>query len=417
MKYFLLIISITLMLIIAPPLASAEQDISVLDSTTEIHFPTALVFMVKAESSSDITRIRLSYQVEKMNFAKVISEAWPEFTPSNQVEARWTWDMRNASLPPSAIIHYWWTIENKNGSKFSTPISTVRFSDNRYNWKDLSSGKVTLFYYESNQSFADELMEATQQALERLATDTGVSLEQPIELYIYANSKDLQGSMVFPREWTGGTAFTQYNIIAIGISPQNLDWGKKALAHELGHIVTHQLTYSPYGANLPTWLDEGLAMHAEGQLDLNLELYLKKAAIQQSLISIRSLSSPFSAKSEDAYLSYAESQSVIEYLLQNYSKDKMAALLNFLKDGTSVDEALSRLYGFDQDGLEQSWHASLSTTLPKQTTERRTQIAMQQGFSTIPIFAAVVLVILGISALTFYLVIWSRRRNKRIHSG
>jgi hypothetical protein len=358
MKHFLLIVLITIMLIAMPLSVSAEQDISVLESTTEIHFPTALVFKVKAESSSDIIRIRLSYQVEKMNFTRVISEAWPEFVPSNQVEARWTWDMRNASLPPSAIIHYWWTIENKNGGKFATPINTVRFNDNRYNWKDLSSGKVKLFYYESNQSFADELMKATQQALERLATDTGVSLEQPIELYIYANSKDLQGSMVFPREWTGGTAFTQYNIIAIGISPQSLDWGKKALAHELGHIVTHQLTFSPYGANLPTWLDEGLAMHAEGQLDLNLELYLKKAAIQQSLISVRSLSSPFSAKSEDAYLSYAESQSIIEFLLQNYSKDKMASLLNLLKNGTSIDEALGQLYSFDQDGLEQLWRAS-----------------------------------------------------------
>ena len=418
MKYFLLIVTIIVLLITMPLAVHAEQEISVLGSTTELHFPTALVFTVKAESSSDITRIRLSYQVEKMNFARVISEAWPEFIPSNQVEARWTWDMRNASLPPSAIIHYWWTLENKNGSKFTTPMNTVRFSDSRYNWKSLSSGKVTLFYYESNQSSADELMKATQQALERLATDTGVRLDKPIELYIYANSKDLQGSMVFPRDWTGGTAFTQYNIIAIGISSQNLDWGRKALAHELGHIVTHQLTFSPYGANLPTWLDEGLAMHAEGELDPNLEVYLKRAATQQSLISIRSLSSPFSAKSEDAYLSYAESQSIIEFLLQNYSKDKMADLLTFLKEGMSTDEALIKLYNFDQDGLDQLWRVSLSTTLPKQTIEQPNPITTtQHGFYPVAIILLAALATLGVSALALGLEEWSYRRYKRIRSN
>lgn len=365
-KIFLSIILIVTLLLI-PNVVHAQENISVLDSSTEGHFPSALVFKLKAESSSDIIRIRLNYQVEKMNFAKVISESWPTFVPSPKVETRWIWDMRNASLPPSATIHYWWTIENKTGNKIVTPVTTIRFTDNRYAWQSLSSGKLTLFYYESNQSVASDLMTAAQQALERLAKDTGVNLEKPVELYIYASSKDLQGSMIFPREWTGGVAFTQHSIIAIGISSQNLDWGKNALAHELGHMVTHQLTFSPYGANLPTWLDEGLAMLAEGKLDVNLLSYLKKAFSQQKLISIRSLSSPFSAKSEEAYLSYAQSQSIVEFLIRNYGKNKMSGLLNLLKEGHSVDEALTVTYGFDQDGLDQLWQEFLKA--PTQQTE------------------------------------------------
>jgi hypothetical protein len=346
--------------LLTPTVVYAQENISVLDSSTENHFPSALVFKLKVESPSDITEIRLNYQVEKMNFAKVISEAWPEFTPSPSVETQWIWDMRNSSLPPSAVVHYWWIIENKSGSKLITPVTTIRFTDNRYSWQSLSSGKLTLYYYESNQSVAQELLTTALQAIDRLAADTGVHLEDPVDLYIYANSKDLQGSMIFPREWTGGVAFTQYSIITIGISSQNLDWGKNALAHELGHMVTHQITFSPYGANLPTWLDEGLAMHAEGQLDANLQSYLKKAIANQKLISIRSLSSPFSAISEEAYLSYAESQSIVEFLIQNYGKDKMSSMLNLLKEGHSIDEALTDVYGVDQDGLDQLWRKSLT---------------------------------------------------------
>ncbi len=357
-KRFLLVFLIIILLAI-PSIVHAGEDISLIDSATENHFPSALVFKMKAESSSDIIRIRLNYQVEKMNFARVVSEAWPEFVPSPRVEARWIWDMRKASLPPSATIHYWWIIENKSGSKLVTTSKTIRFNDNRYNWKSVSSGKLTMHYYELNQSTANELMIASQQAVEKLAEATGVRLEKPVELYIYASSKDLQGSMVFPREWTGGTAFTQHGIIAIGISSQNLDWGKKALAHELAHMVTHQLTFSPYGANLPTWLDEGLAMHVEGELDSSMRSYLKKAVDKQKLISVRSLSSPFSAKSEEAYLSYAQSQSIIEFLLRNYGKDSISNLLRLLKEGYSIDEALTKTYGFDQDGLDSLWGKSL----------------------------------------------------------
>ena len=33
--------------------------------------------------------------------------------------------------------------------------------------------------------------------------------------------------MIYPNEWTGGVAFTQYNIIAIGIGPNDLILGRR----------------------------------------------------------------------------------------------------------------------------------------------------------------------------------------------
>jgi hypothetical protein len=275
--------------------------------------------------------------------------------------------MRNSSLPPSARVFYWWTIENKDGNKIVTPVKSIRFTDDRYSWKSLSSGNLTLYYYEHKQSTANELMAASIQALEKITEDTGVHLEQPVDIYIYASSEDLIGSLIFPREWTGGITFADYSVIAIGISSQDLDWGKDTLAHELGHMVTHQMTFSPYGVYLPTWLDEGLAMLVEGELDPNAQSYLKKATEEHNLISIRSLSSPFSAKSAEAYLSYAQSRSIIGFLVSNYGRDKISTLLNLLKKGYIIDEALTEVYGFDQDGLDQLWQESITT--PTNQTE------------------------------------------------
>jgi hypothetical protein len=125
--------------------------------------------------------------------------------------------------------------------------------------------------------------------------------------------------------------------------------------------MTHQITFSPYGAILPTWLDEGLAMYAEGKPDTYLESVLQKAIAQHKLISVRSLASPFSALPAEAYLSYAESQSLVEFLIQNYGKDKMLQLLSLFKEGNTYDEALTQVYGFDQDGLDTLWQEYITS--------------------------------------------------------
>ncbi len=360
-KWLIPLILVTLLLI-TPPIVRAQEGISLVDSNAEIYFPSALVFKIEAASQSDITRIRLHYQVDKMNYAQVTSEAWPDFTPSTKVETEWVWDMRKATLLTGAVVRYWWTIEDASGDKLITSPEVIRFEDLRYDWQKLTMGQLSLFWYKGSQSFADELMAACQQALERLFKDTGVYPERPISIFVYASTTDLKGAMIFPREWTGGVAFTEYGLIAIGVPTNELDWGKRAVAHELGHMVIHQMTFSPYGAIvLPTWLDEGLAMHAEGKPDTYLESWLKKAINQQKLISVRSLSSPFSAKTEVAYISYAESQSLVEFLIQNYGKDKMLNLLGLLKEGNSCDEAMIEVYGFDQDGLDTLWREYITS--------------------------------------------------------
>jgi len=336
----------------------ADNGISVLDSSVEIHFPSELVFHLEAESHANIVDARLHYQVDKMNYAQVTSEAWPDFTPATRIKTSWTWDMRKVSLPPGATITYWWTIEDADGKTNGTSPSVVHFDDPNYNWQSLTDGELTLFWYEGNDSFAQELMGACEEGLARLTRNIGTYPEKPIKIYIYASAEDLRGAMVFPMEWTGGVAFTEFGIIAIGISPSTLDWGKRALVHELTHLVVHQAIFSPYG-KLPTWLDEGLAMYNEGGLEPYLDSYLQKAISEDKLLSVRSLCSPFSAEPEKAYLSYAQSYSLVEYLLSDYGQDKMLNLLTLFKQGSTYDEALAEVYGFDIDVLDSRWRRRL----------------------------------------------------------
>jgi len=368
------LITSALLLLLSPSLVAAGDDIAVIASDVEVDFPSQAVFTLEAESYVDIVDVCLYYQVDKMNYAEVVSEGWADFTPANRIEANWVWDMENASLPPGAEVTYWWRIEDAAGNQFETSPEVTQFDDDRYPWQSLTvtvpqGGELTLFWYEGGDSFARELMDTCKEGLARLTQDIGTYPERPIKIYIYASTSDLQGAMVFPQEWTGGVAFTEFSTIAIGISPGELDWGKRALVHELTHLVVHQATFSPYG-QLPLWLDEGLAMHNEGELDPVLRSYLEAAILEDELISVRSLCSPFSAYYEIACLSYAQSYSLVGYLLDNYGQDRMLDLLTLLKQGSTYDEALTEVYGFDIDGLDARWRETLSN--PVTQAQRKT---------------------------------------------
>ena len=352
------LVALLLCLALTPSFVDADSGIAILDSSVEVHFPAALVFTVQAESDADIVDARLHYQVDKMKYAEVISEGWADFAPASRIETTWVWDMRKSSLPPGAAVMYWWTIEDAAGNEAETLPSVVHFDDNRYRWQSSTEGDITLFWYKGDASFIGELMAACQQGLARLTRDIGTHPEKPIKIYVYASAEDLQAAMIFPQEWTGGAAFTEFSIIAIGISLGSVDWGKTALVHELTHLVVHQATFSPYG-RLPTWLDEGLAMYNQGELGSSFQDQLDKAISEKKLISVCSLCSPFSAQPEKAYLSYAESYSLVEYLLHNYGQGKMLNLLTLLKQGNTYDEALIEVYGFDIDGLDALWREAL----------------------------------------------------------
>jgi hypothetical protein len=340
--------------------AQAQGELSVLESSAEADFPYRMHFDLSARSNFDITDIRLCYFVDRTSFADVFTEVSLDFVPATTVDVSWSLEMvMVGGLPPGSSLDYWWKISDDGGANLETEPVSVRFDDTRYDWTTLTEGQITIYCYQEDLGFALELMIAAQEALERLADDTGAVLDRPAQLYIYANSLDLQGAMIHPQEWTGGVAYTRHGIIAIGIAPTNISWGKRAISHELAHLVVHQMTLNPYNS-LPTWLDEGLAMYAEGEIEDVFIGYLERAIDNDSLISVTSLSSPFSVYSNMASLGYAQSASLVRYLIESYGQPKMLELLNTFKEGSGYDEALEAVYGFDMETLDSLWQDYVS---------------------------------------------------------
>lgn len=346
---------------------SAASSIT-LSSSVQSSFPNSMTFNVKAQSDVNIVQLRLHYTVDRQNLANITSESWPQFSPATSVTTQWLWDMRRSGLPPGAQVKYWWTAIDAAGKSAATSPATVSFDDTRYNWQSITTDPVTILWYSGSRSFADALMTAAQQGLQRIENNTGATPVGNVRIYIYASAQDLQGAQLFAQQWEGGVTFSDYNIIAIGVPTSQLSYGERAVPHELTHWIVGQITFNDYGAGLPTWLDEGLATYGEGTLSPDYQSALNYAEQNNQLISVRSLSSPFSAVAQQAYISYGESNSIVTFLINTYGKDKMKQLLEVFHQGSTYDTALKQVYGFDQDGLNTIWEQNIGATPTAPTT-------------------------------------------------
>jgi hypothetical protein len=217
---------------------------------------------------------------------------------------------------------------------------------------------VRLHWYEGDEAFATDLATAAHNGLQFNETQSGLKAAAPIDIYVYASTDDLKEAILYEPSWTGGQAFPDQNIVILGISEYDLDWGRDAIVHELTHVLVGHLTFSCLG-DVPTWLNEGLAVYSEGELDPASESQLEAAIRDDTLLTVRSLSSGFSEVADKAYLSYSQSYSITKYLIETHGQEKMTNLLVALREGLAIDEALMQIYGFNVEGLEAAWRAAI----------------------------------------------------------
>ena len=323
------------------------------------NFPETATFQLSIQHPVDITSVVLEYGNEQQTCGEVIAKAFPQFSPGKNVDAEWTWEMvQSGSLPPGAQLWWRWRLTDANGDEIVTDTQTATWLDDIHSWQTVSGGQLNLHYYGIERAFAQEMLDAGLAGMERNKQDAGLTTDSPINLYVYPQYKDMKDAILYEPSWTGGLAFPEQNIVILGTSGGDGDWDKDTVVHELTHVVVGHFTFSCLGYPAH-WLDEGLAVYSEGPLAAQFQAPLDQAIRDNNLLNLRILSGSFAEASDKADLSYGESYSIVKFLIDTYGQDKMTDLLVLYRDGITTDQALLQTYGFDIDGLEDAWRASV----------------------------------------------------------
>jgi len=354
------------------PLTNVAASITTVDDKATLEFPDRLTFSVSLKHETAIERVVLEYGVNQLTCGSVVAKAFPDVTPAKTVKAEWTWEMKQTgSVPPGSTIWWRWRVTDAQGLETVTNQKSVVWLDDTHAWQTISGGDINLHWYDGGRSFGEELHTSAVTSLEDLAKTTGLRTDSPIDLYIYADTADMKDSILYEPGWTGGLAYSDHNIVLIGIAPDQIDWGKRTQAHELTHVLVGQLTFSCL-SDIPTWLQEGLAVYGEGGPEAASQKQLEEAIKADDLLSVRSLSGNFSEDPGKADLSYSQSYSLVNFLIEKYGQDQMTALLKSLRDGNTVDDALKSVYGFDVEGFDDAWRAFVKAPARRNTAQAPT---------------------------------------------
>jgi hypothetical protein len=328
-------------------------------SEATISFPDSISFRLDAASALPFRKVDLEFGTDRVYSCSTreYSSVRLDFKPDSQVDLSWDWEMKKTgSIAPGATVWWRWRIEDEEGRAYLSPTQELAWEDERFQWQSFSQGNITLYWYAGEDDFGEELGQAVAGGLASL--ELGRELVQPIRAFIYADSEDVRGAILFAQEWTGGLAFGSHNILLIAISPERQPEEVTGLVHELAHLLVWELTFNCFGG-LPTWLNEGLATYAEGPLKPYLQSALAQAISGDGLITLRSLSSSFPAGHGGASLSYAQSRSLVAYLIDTHGWEKLRELLAVFQAGSTYDDALLRVYGIGMDALDQEWRQNL----------------------------------------------------------
>jgi len=337
----------------SPALAQAGPTVT--DGGVDAAFPDSLVFRASAQSDSTIEKVRLRYTILPDGTAAV---AEAKFQPGKSISASYALQSRDQTslyLPPGTTINYYWEVTDADGLTARTEQATFFYTDGRFDWTSLEAGGVTVYFYSGSEDDARKMLSVASDAIATMSQLLAATIDFPVKVWAYDSVDDMRPALQ-PRSETydqatitAGVRVASDTVLVLG----NVSFD--TLRHELTHVVTAAAGEGPLGT-LPAWLDEGTAVYAEND-PAGFADAIDRAIDRGNVLSVRSITSSPGDPNKVA-LFYGEAWSLVSYLNDTYGPQKFAQLFAEIQNGKRIDAALTAVYGFDQDGLEDEWRAS-----------------------------------------------------------
>ena len=228
-------------------------------------------------------------------------------------------------------------------------------------WSQEKSTHFIVYYKEAKENFVRQVTDKAEDYYKSIADNLGFTRfdfwlwDKRAKIYIYNDAEDYQAKTGKPA-WSGGVAHYQEKVIET--YPWAQGFMQSLLPHELGHIIFREFIGSQ--SNVPTWLDEGVAMYQESLKRQQFKSKLRQAIEDKELMDLSNLSQlnvNFVADKKIVELYYNEALSVVDYLMETFGKDNFVRLCHALKERKTFDQAINEAYRVfkDTSDLNKAW--------------------------------------------------------------
>jgi hypothetical protein len=266
-------------------------------------------------------------------------------------------DLKESSLTGFSDIRYWYQVTSNNDETYQSPVYTFFYADNRYQWKNLTSDQIAVYWYAGDLAFGEESLNVAQAGSREVEELLDVFIPETVEIYIYDDVGLMQTALPDSNQyWIAGHADPIQGAILVTLPPgpdQRLEM-ERQIPHEMMHVALNYTDSHAY-ANFPVWFNEGLASLAEMYTNPEYPELLENAFESGELVPMSDLCASFPGDTQMVLLAYAQSASFTEYLYENYGKAGIHRMMAAYASGLRCEQGIAEALDTNLQDLEEDW--------------------------------------------------------------
>ncbi len=340
-----------------PAKTASAADVEVITDSTTNQFPDGIRFDFYFSTSATVTDVRLRFHILPDGVTATVQ---PSCTEGRVMNCQATvGNVGQTYMVPGAEVVYSWVVTDDTGARFQTDEKSVFYQDTRFQWEEVTEGNLTLHYYFGDEASARSVLQLAQETIDRFSQIEDTTVDFPVKIWVYKTAQDMQPAVASRRGQGNDDSIQTLGEVGasdtalISTDTDYLD----IVRHELTHVVTGAATRD-HLVDIPVWLNEGTSTYAQNKLLPNESNALANAIRTNTVFPITSLGVSTRSTANAVSLFYAQSGSIVGFMIDKLGQDKFGQFIHALKDDT-VDGALQSTYGFDLLGLENEWRAAV----------------------------------------------------------
>ncbi len=336
--------------------AKAQGGIVVEEPTVAVSFGQSITFQAKIKSSIPIQQVSLLFRGINEENTRV-----ENLTVGPDGLVSFTYDASLNLITPFSWVIFWFQATLSDNQTYTSDPIRFQYKDDRFPWRDVSRDNVNVHWYAGDDAFGAAALDAASSGTTAISEFVSVSLNDPIDIYIYSNTADLQNMLMLGgEEWMGGHASPEFGVVMVAIAPgagQSIEMQTK-IPHELAHVMLYRSLGDTYAAQ-PLWLLEGIASMVELYPNPDYARALEIASGDDSLLAMESLCASFPADAGNAFLAYAQAQSFVSYIRDSFGSSGLTRLTNSYSEGFSCELGATSALGTPLSQLDARWRENV----------------------------------------------------------
>lgn len=273
---------------------------------------------------------------------------------------------RAGHIVPNTRWQYRFRVVTDEGSVLG-PVADHAVTDTRFEWRTIAGDRVDVWWHEGDEAFGQRALGIAEAALASAAELLGVEDMEPVDFFIYSDTRDFREAMgPATRENVGGQAHPAIRTLFGLIEPRQIDsdWIEELITHELAHLVFHEAVDNPYQYP-PRWLNEGLAVYLSRGYTSADRALVEGAAGGGTIMPLEALGGNFPTRVTRSGLAYAESASAVAWFVEAYGEQRLVDLITSFAEGRGIDGAFEVATGADFASFDAAWLDSLGARPPE----------------------------------------------------